>query len=424
MATGTGKTITAISAMVKVLEKCSENNINCGIVIVVPYKVLLEQWVENLNLFDIDPIKCYDSRIKWENELYHKIKRYNNGSLKNLFVITTNSTFNGEVFQKQLNNIRREYIFCIDEMHHAATNKYLKNLPQNTNIRLGLSATLDSLYNNGNLDKLKEYFGGIVYNFSMKRAIDEGFLTPYYYNPIFVELTNYELEEYKELSEKITKLIVKKDLNSEEEEILQRLLLKRARILYTCENKLVKLKEMKDMIKGTQYNIFYCGDKIEDEDKYIHKVNRVVANDFSLKTHTFTAEESKKEREEIISDFKEGKLDAISAIRCLDEGVDIPELRTAFILSSSTNPKEFIQRRGRVLRLCNGKEYATIYDFMVIPSLDKDFFKTLPYDEKIIEKKIFDKEVKRFIEFSTLAINCTEAYNKIMDVWDMYDFIY
>lgn len=126
MATGTGKTITAISAMVRVLEKCDENNISCGMVIVVPYKVLLEQWVENLNLFDIEPIKCYDSRTKWENELSNKIKRYNNGSLKNLFVITTNSTFNGEVFQKQLNDIRREYIFCIDEMHHAATKIFKK----------------------------------------------------------------------------------------------------------------------------------------------------------------------------------------------------------------------------------------------------------------------------------------------------------
>lgn len=424
MATGTGKTITAISAMVKVLEKCDENNLSCGIIIVVPYKILLEQWMENLKLFGIIPIKCYESRIIWEKELSNRIKRYNKGSLKNLFIITTNSTFNGEVFQKYLNSIEKEYIFCMDEMHHAATDKYLDNLPKNTNIRLGLSATLDSLYDNANLNKLKEYFGGIVYTFSMKRAIDEGFLTPYYYYPIFVELTNYELEEYKELSDKIIRLISKKDLEIEGQEILKKLLLKRARILYTCENKLVKLKEMKDIVVGTKYNIFYCGDKIENEDKYIYKVNRIIANEFLLKTHTFTSEESKKEREQIIEDFKIGKLDAISAIRCLDEGVDIPELRTAFILSSSTNPKEFIQRRGRVLRLCKGKEYAKIYDFMVIPSLDKDFFKTLPYEEKILESKIFNKEVKRFIEFSTLAINSSEAYNEIMDIWDMYDSLY
>ena len=185
--------------------------------------------------------------------------------------------------------------------------------------------------------------------------------------------------------------------------------------------KIKTLNMMKDRVKGTKFNIFYCGDKIENDDKYIYKVNRAVSNNLGLRTHTFTSEESKADRKNILEKFIDGRLDAISAIRCLDEGIDIPQLRRAFILSSSTNPKEFIQRRGRILRRCEDKDFAEIYDFIVVPSLDKEYVDRLTDEEKIFESKILLREIKRFDEFAKLAINYVDAHRKLMDIWDMYD---
>ena len=418
MATGTGKTITAICAIVKVLKLCKVKGLSCGLIIVVPYKSLLEQWVENLKEFNIDPIMCYENKELWYSKLNNKINLFNSNINKNLFIITTNATFNGREFQNLLNKIDKDYILCIDEMHHAATKKYISNLPNNCNLRLGLSATLQSEHKKEDMDNLKFYFGDIVYTFSMERAIEEGFLTPYYYYPIFVELTAEEKYEYFKITSKIGKVI---NICSENNDSLTSLLMKRARIIGCAENKLKILSTMKDKVKETKFNIFYCGDKIENDDKYIYKVNRVVANDLGLKTHTFTSEESNKDRKNILDKFIDGRLDAISAIKCLDEGIDIPQLRRAFILSSSTNPKEFIQRRGRILRKSKDKDFAEIYDFIVVPSLDKDYIERLTDEEKRFESKILLREIKRFDEFANLAINYIDAHRKLMNVWDMYD---
>ena len=418
MATGTGKTITAICAIVKVLKLCKVKGLSCGLVIVVPYKSLLEQWVENLKEFNIDPIMCYENKESWYSKLNNKINLFNSNINKNLFIITTNATFNGNDFQNLLSKIDKDYILCIDEMHHVATKKYISNLPNNCNLRLGLSATLQSEYNKENMDKVKFYFGDIIYTFSMERAIEEGFLTPYYYYPVFVELTDEEKYEYFKLTNKIGKVI---NISNEEESCLTSLLMKRARIIGCAENKIKTLNMMKDKVKGTKFNIFYCGDEIENDDKYIYKVNRAVANNLGLKTHTFTSEENKDDRKNILEKFIDGRLDAISAIRCLDEGIDIPQLRRAFILSSSTNPKEFIQRRGRILRRCEDKDFAEIYDFIVVPSLNKDYIDRLTDEEKIFESKILLREIKRFDEFAKLAINYVDAHRKLMNIWDMYD---
>lgn len=419
MATGTGKTITAISAITKLFNLCRNKNLSCGLIIVVPYKSLLEQWIDVLKLFNINAIKCYESKALWFDKLNKKIDLFNLGITKTIYIITTNATFNSDGFQQAIRNIRKEYILCIDEMHHAATDKYLMNLPEKCSFRLGLSATLESNHNVERTNELISYFGGIVYEFTMKRAIQEGFLTPYYYYPIFIELTDYEKEVYFMLSKKIGRII---NVCDKDDDCLTSLLMKRARILGSAENKLKELIKLKNKVKNTNYNIFYCGDTIdENDDKFIYKVNRIVANELELKTHTFTSEEDKNERKNILERFKQGDLQAITAIRCLDEGIDIPELRRAFILSSSTNPKEFIQRRGRILRKSKSKDYAEIYDFIVVASLDKRYINELTDEELMVEKKIFLRELDRFVEFASLSINEIESHNKLMQIWDLYD---
>lgn len=422
MATGTGKTITSISAMVKILEVYKKKNIPCGILIIVPYKVLLEQWVDNLKNFNIFPIKCYESKQKWSNELEYRIEMFNSNYLKNLFIITTNATFLSPTFQNLFAKVKNDFILCIDEMHHFSSLQSIKKLPKNVKYKLGLSATLINEYNK-NIDKLIEYFEkGIIYDFPLDKAINEGFLTPYYYYPIFVDLTDEEKDEYYYLTQEIGRRLNMLDVDIEDDK-LKHLMIKRAKILTSAKNKIKKLIEMKDLIKGTYYNIFYCGDKIENDIRFIEKVNRTLSFDIGIKTHTFTANENIEERNRIISDFTNGRLQALTAIRCLDEGVDIPQLRRAFILSSGTNPKEFIQRRGRILRKYKGKEYAEIYDFIVVPTLDVNEIKKMDLELLNVEKKIILREFNRFKEFANLALNKLEAYDKIQTIFKLYNFI-
>ena len=421
MATGTGKTITSICAIVTLLQQLYAANCACGIVIVLPYKVLLEQWQDNLAEFGIYPLPCYESKAVWLPKLQSQTDLFARGSYKNLSIITTNATFYGDDFHAELAKLGGQYIFCVDEMHHLATERGVSLLPADAMFKIGLSATLMTKYENKSMADLIDYFeNGIVYNFTLERAIEEGFLTPYNYYPIFVELTDDEKEEYFILSKKIAKAYLMND-NDDSEEILQALLMKRARIVGSAENKLEALRTMGGIIQGTKYNLFYCGDRREAEVRYIEKVNRVLSFDLDMRTHTFTSEENRIERRDILNRFSNGDIEALTAIRCLDEGVDIPALRRAFILSSGTNPKEFIQRRGRILRRSPGKEMAEIYDFFVVPTMSSREINRMDSEQLNSERRIINREFDRFKEFADLAANKQDAYGKIIDIWELYN---
>lgn len=420
MATGTGKTITAIYAMNNIYQQYVLRKIPLMVLITVPYKVLLEQWVELLVDCGIIPIPCYESRVKWFNRFSDSIKLLNKRRLDNLFIVTTNTTFKSKLFQELLSGIETDILYIADEVHHLTTDDALKALPRNARYRLGLTATLMDRYSDSGIAKLLTYFeSGVVYRFPLADAIQKGFLTPYYYYPIFVELTDEEKDTYFELSNKIGQLIAQeKDL---EDDTLKGLLIRRARLIASCENKLLVLRQMKDQVCKESYCLFYCGDIKENNTRYVEMVNQILAYDFGMKTHTFTADETSLTRKKILKEFEEGRIQALTAIRCLDEGVDIPKLQTAYILSSGTNPKEFIQRRGRILRRSPGKKYASIYDFIVVPSLTLEGIQLLSQSERMAEQKIILREFERFKEFADLAINKHHAYQKIMNVWSLYE---
>lgn len=415
MATGSGKTLTAIFAMTRLIKTLKSKGFPCGILIVVPYKNLLEQWCEELSEFNIYPIKCYENKELWFNKLSIEISNFNSNSDADLFIITTNKTFISKQFQSLLYKIKRDYIFCVDEMHHLLSPKISKLLPLNTDIRLGLTATLYNEFEEDILNRVKNYFGDIIYTFSLNDAIENNCLTRYYYYPIFVELTNEEMDEYIELTSKIAK----QALIDEKSETLKVLLNQRRRIIFNAKNKIRVFSTMKSEIKKYKRTLIYCGDKIDDDGKFINKVNRIVY-DMGITTHTYTSELSNKEREVVLDKFKKGEINVLTAIRCLDEGVNIPSLDCAFILSSNTDSKQFIQRRGRILRKAPNKEYAYIYDFMVIPSLDIETINNLDYETKRVQRKIILKELKRVYEFASLCENNVSVLLEVSKIIDLY----
>lgn len=414
MATGSGKTLTAIFALIETIKILNSKGYPCGVVIVVPYKNLLEQWCEELSEFNIKPIKCYESKALWYHRVQCAINNFNKYNDEKLVIITTNATFISESFQRILYKIQRNYIFCADEMHHLLSSKISSLLPKNTDMRLGLTATLGNKNQEEKVKQVKEYFTDIVYSFNLEDAIKNNCLTKYYYYPIFIELTDNEMDEYLQLNYKISKLI-----NSDEEsEMLKILLNQRRRIVFNAENKIKKFSAMKSELLKYKRTLVYCGDKIDD-DRFINKINKIIY-DMGIKTHTYTSELNRNEREKVLNEFKNGDIEVLTSIRCLDEGVNIPSIDCAFILSSNMDSKQFIQRRGRILRKAPNKEFSYIYDFIVIPSLNKEKIKTLDFEIKEVQKKIITRELERFYEFANLSENKVEALAKIVDIIKLY----
>ncbi len=243
-------------------------------------------------------------------------------------------------------------------------------------------------------------------------------MTPYYYHPIFVSLTPNELKEYSELSVKIARCKPDdSELNPHQLEIYQSLLLKRARILKNASNKLQKLIELIPSFK--EQGIFdrclvYCSDGRDAADSSQKTIQRVVSelNSNLVTNCRFTSLESMAEREVILRDFSSGAVSTIVAIKCLDEGVDVPATRYAIIMASTSNPREYIQRRGRILRRAPGKDFSVLYDFIVVPSGDS---------ADSDERQILLSEYRRFREFSDLSLNKSENKEKMFMLLNKYN---
>ncbi len=433
MATGTGKTLTALGAIAKLSEKLQDK---LGVIIVCPFQHLVEQWVEDIKKFNMKPIIGFSSspQKKWKDRLKLAISKLNYDDSNNFFCfICTNATFSNKEVQKLLQKSKKSLLLVIDEAHNFGAISIRKLLIEKYNYRLALSATFDRYMDKEGTSELYNFFEKKVIEYSLKKAIEEKMLTPYYYYPIVVYLTDIELDLYNELSKKI-----KKESRIDEEgkvtlsELGKILILKRARIIAGAFNKIGILKKNLEKYKEEKNILVYCGATnilSEEADfsntdisdtKQIDCVQQMMCQELGMKVAKFTANESIKERLKIKESFvsKDG-IQAIVAIKCLDEGVNIPGIKTAFILASTTNPKEYIQRRGRVLRKAEGKEYAEIYDFITLPRhlneakvLSK---KKLEYDISLVAR-----EVRRMKEFSNLSKNNMSCKKLIMDIEEIY----
>ena len=409
MATGTGKTITALSA----LSKLKEEKGHLFVVIACPYQHLVDQWSAEAIRFGFEPIRAYKNSTTWVNRLNTALVRYNYGVRDVVCTITTQTTFISETMQKLLSKLKRGAVLVADEVHHLGAERSRKKLTDIFNYRLGLSATPNRWFDESGTTALRNYFGDTVYEFSLAKAIKMGYLCPYYYHPHLVELTDEEFEEYERLTEKISKLHHQTEFG-EISEVLERLLIKRATLLNRAENKLAKLAELlTDKTDSLHHTLFYCAPG------RITPVLELLTT-LGLRVAKFTAEESAAKRQDLLKMFASGHLQALVAMRCLDEGVDVPSTRTAYILASSSNPKEFIQRRGRILRQSSGKEHAEIHDLIAVPPTEYQQYPTATFRT---ERKILGRELERFNEFAGMSLNKFEARDKIWQLAKEYNLL-
>jgi superfamily II DNA or RNA helicase len=381
LATGAGKTITSIYAAAKTIE----DNEGIVLIVAVPYQDLADQWCEELKLFNIYPVKCYGSRAEWEPQIRAYLARNRAEQRESLAIVVVNRTLKSTHFQAYARQLDPERLFFIgDECHHHASSSFVGKLLPGARFRIGLSATPFHYLDENRNERLRAVYNRSVYQYTLADAVRDGVLTPYEYIPVPVELTESEAQDYIDLSEQIARVYAssKKGGSLEGDDRLKALLMKRARLVGAAANKLPALQAViEEQGKVEPYSLFYCSDgrttvdqdddsdDAELEDNVTAKQRHAVAQLLLKKgvnVSPFTSDENRRQRREILSQFKRGETQALVAIRCLDEGIDVPACRTAYLIASSRNPRQFIQRRGRILRRAEGKEYAKIYDFVVV----------------------------------------------------------
>lgn len=421
MATGTGKTIAALGCLKKTLK--TEKSLVA--VISSPFIHLSEQWIREFNKLGIhcDKIIADSSRNRWKDRFVDSIMDVENGISERLVILTTHNTFAASDFIDIVKESKRrvpklKFFLIIDEVHGIGAPERRKGLIEDYDYRLGLSATPKRWFDLEGTDRIFSYFRDVVFSFSLKDAIDAGYLTPYVYKPKFASLTPEEMEKYESETRKISRAYHRSKDEDEKDEIFTLLCIKRQKIIRNAANKLVVFQKLLDELKELKHCLIYCSPQ------QIRTIQDIL-NKRDIIQHKFTQREGTKpearyggisERDFLIQKFSEGIYQALVSMKCLDEGVDVPPARFAIMLDNSGNPREYIQRRGRVLRKFPGKTSAVIHDIIVEPTLRPN----TPIELRDIEKKIISKELQRYRDFASSSQNAEECLKIMQDIEAMY----
>lgn len=406
MATGTGKTWTAIYSAFELLKKHS-----AMVVICAPYKHLVRQWSEDVQKAFPNAIIILVSseNYNWQTQLSEAIIRQRIYKNVQIIVISTITSFNLPRFKQEIKKSTQDKLLIVDEAHRF-TNRQ-ETLHNEYKYMLGLSATPFSGKNTANGLELMNFFGGQVFNLTIEDALKHGYLVPYYYYPIFVNATESEEERFNKKSAQIANCFRNGICIDKENLVIH--LRNRLRIISMAEEKLERIVELLKNIKEENHFIVYCGDghlhdNTNEDIRHIEFVKQKLAL-LGFKSSQFTASENMAQRMELVDSFNEGAIDALAAIRCLDEGINIPSILGAMILSSNDDYREFVQRRGRILRTYKDKTHANIYDVIVLPSNNTP--------------KMAEIELRRFYEYARLAINHEVLLTQIEDLASEYGLV-
>jgi superfamily II DNA or RNA helicase len=413
MATGTGKTITALNI---ILEEYKKNSFYRSIIL-VPTTPLLHQWKEDCQDFNFKNVMLSDQK-DWRKKLEENLFFLKKDPNTSFILIAVNDSF----FSKKSESLIKKYndletIIIIDEAHGIGTLNKFEKLPKQINKRIGLSATPKRKFDDTGTSLIEKYFNSFppkyTYNYSMLKAIQDNYLSRYIYYPVFISLEPDELEKYIEISKKLLKHYDFK--NNVYRKSAEFLLFQRKNIINKAKNKLVAMKNILDGIlknEQVEHTVVYVPEgyeNVEDKNESNHFINiyTKAISDLGISVRQFG---DKKTRELVIDQFKDRTVGVLTAMKTMDEGVDIPEIKRAIICSSSGNERQYIQRRGRILRKLKNK-IAEVYDLILEPN-NPEFWNYLDDDEKEkmikIENRIFESELNRVINFIYACDNISD----------------
>jgi len=443
MATGTGKTLTSLNCLLQIYKQFGYYKA----IILVPTVTLVEQWEKECRKFDFQHIVKVCSKNKnWKGEIDRLTMKENfnpTNSPINYVVISTYASFARDNVFHDLMSLSKKCLLIADEAHNMGSKRILDRIDsvgERFKRRIGLSATPERQFDEKGNKELRRFFNSeneYTFVFSMEEAIKNKFLCEYYYFPHVVRLCDDEMYDYMEISQKLGKIYRYNggylDLD---DEIVRALLLKRRRIIHKARNKQDAFKniiEERYKEKGNlKYTLVYVpeglkpdsiadvydsSDVVEDDmeaDKLINEYTQIVM-DVSNTTTVRKFVSGQKNREAILKDFENGDLEVLTSMKCLDEGVDVPRSELAIFCASTGNPRQFIQRRGRILRTHKEKKYAYIHDLVVVPDIGAD---CVDYE---MERKLILSELKRVRDFASLSRNLDYSYTELEEVLNFYN---
>ena len=444
MATGTGKTITSLNCLYEIYTRKGYYKA----IILVPTVTLVNQWEEECRKFRFSNIvKVFSKNPFWQDEVDRICfnEKYQTDSLQSYVIISTYASYSRPKVFEKLNSLdKRRVLLIADEAHNMGAEsmaKKLKDIPYAR--RVGLSATPERQFDDSGNTKLRKFFGAeesYTFEYSMDEAIHGAnpVLCKYYYYPHVIRLTDEEMDAYIELSEKISKYF---NYNTEtfttKDEILKRLLLARKRIIHKAANKLATFRKIVqdrfDERGNLNYTLVYVPEGLKpdywgaeddfdrtdiigedvDTDRLINEYTATVLNvDGHVTVRKFVS--GQKDREELLRNFATSKVQVLTSMKCLDEGVDVPRSELAIFCSSTGNPRQFIQRRGRVLRKHPEKEFAILHDLVVVPEVGSQ------YNSYKMERALLQSELSRVKNFADMSENPSYSEMELRSALDYY----
>ena len=447
MATGTGKTLTSLNCLLQIYNKFNFYKA----LILVPTITLVDQWEKECHKFNFNNvIKVCSKNKNWVNEL-DAIKNKENFNFSNTepsyIIIATYASFAREnIFHSLMDfskKATKQILLIADEAHNMGAGRILDRLNGvKFARRIGLSATPERQFDVKGTKNIMEFFGCVgnkyTYEYSMQQAIDNGFLCRYKYYPHLVRLTNEEMVEYIKVSKQLAKyFIYDKESFPQGDDILMNLLLKRKRIIHKAKNKETIFKQIlenryneKGDLKYTlvyvpegsrpddnNADLFDSAEFIPDDsetDSIIDRYTQIV-QDVSPTTTVKKFISGIKERNSLLDSFAKGELEVLTSMKCLDEGVDVPRSELAIFCASTGNPRQFIQRRGRILRLHKDKHMAEIHDLVVAPEV------STALESFSMERSLLASELRRVKDFAEMSENADFAYSELSEILSYYD---
>lgn len=447
MATGTGKTITSLNCLLEVYKKTSYYKA----LILVPTITLVNQWENECKKFNFTNIVKVCSKSRWKNDFASILTRERLSPTEQVsyIVISTYASFARENIFSELNQLPAKTLLIADECHNMGSSTLLKLLPKvNCKRRIGLSATPERQFDEEGTKKIYAFFNsenGYTYEFSMELAINgdiENDIKPvlcrYYYYPHLVSLTESEMSDYMELSLKISKFYKSESDSFSNNPILTALLLARKRIIHKASNKISVfydiLKEQYKKKGNLKYTLVYVpegndpndyfetdhfseNDETENDNDTVHLIDvfTEAVKDIDKRTTIKQFISGTNDKEYILEQFANGEIDVLTSMKCLDEGVDVPRAELAIFCASTGNPRQFVQRRGRILRQHSEKQFAYIHDLVVIPEIN-------PNSESYkMERSMLKKELERVNNFALLSENSSHTINVLLDTMNYYN---
>lgn len=415
MATGSGKTITSMIGA----RRLYEGHKPLLIVVAAPYVPLIEQWCDEIAPFGLTPVNLTTAggAAKRASELQKLKRRLRTGLSDVEAVVVSHDTLCTREFLSAVEAFDCARLLIADEAHNLGRPSFINDPPEFFEYRLGLSATPIRQYDEEGTEALFGFFGPVAFRFTLEEAIGRCLVEyDYYVHPVY--LTETEMGEWFDLTGKIKQNAWRSE-GGKPDEYLAKLLRDRRALLETASGKISMLRKLleDEDTRALLHTLVYTSDKGPEQ---LENVNRLLRSK-NILFHQLTADEtaSRDQTKRIIRSFQDGEIQVLTAKRVLDEGVNIPQICKAFILASTTVERQWVQRRGRLLRTCNAirKTHSVIHDLLALPpgmedGLDPD------------ARQLVRSELRRAQEFARLARNAGRPDGPLATIDRMVDAAY